>query len=216
MLKWLLSEPYFGLLHLLSMVLILTIFVKILIIGYMGFDNKTRKKSEIIFESLKNVIYFLIIIITLHISLHTNEEYTPSSEWKEIYTNKIDANVELNLVIRPIVEFKTKIKPNQPLGDLHNEIKTTTRGALIATKGQSSETKQIHLDSSNVIVKGTLNPNSKITKIEYRSVDGKRHAAFGKHGNKITSEYDGEIRITLESDSTEDENSKQIKNLFDE
>lgn len=143
MLKWLLSEPYFKLLHLLSMVLILTIFVKILIISYMGFDNKKRKTSEIIFESVKYVIYFLIIIITLHISLHTTEEYVPSSDWKEIYTNKIDANVELNLVIRPIVEFKTKLIPNQPLGDLYNQIKTTTHGTLIATKGQSS--LNIHL-----------------------------------------------------------------------
>lgn len=216
MLEWLLSKPYFGLLHLLSMVLILTIFVKILIIAYIGFNNKKRKKSKIVFESLKNVIYFLIIIITFHISLHTTEEYIPSSEWKEIYTNKIDANFELNLVIRPIVEFKTKITPNQPLGDLHNEIKTTTHGTLIATKGQSSETKQIHLDASNVIVNGTLNPNSKITKIEYRSIDGKRHTAFGKHGNKMRSEFDGEIRITIESDSIEDENSKQLKDLFGE
>lgn len=160
MLEWLLSEPYFSIAHFVSMILILTIIVKILIIGYMGFENKKRKKSEIVFESLKNVIYFLIIIITFHISLHTTEEYIPNSEWKEIYTNKINANVELNLVIKPIVEFKTKITPNQPLGDLHNEIKTTTRGTLIATKGQSSETKQIHLDASNVIVNDTLNPNS--------------------------------------------------------
>lgn len=177
---------------------------------------KKRKKSEIVFESLKNVIYFLIIIITFHISLHTTEEYIPSSEWKEIYTNEIDANVELNLVIRPIIEFKTKLTPNQPLEDLHNEIKTTTRGTLIATKGQNSETKQIHLDASNVIVNGTLNPNSKITKIEYRSVDGERHNAFDRHGNKMRSEFEGEIRITIESDSTEDENSKQLKNLFGE
>lgn len=216
MLESILSEPYFKLLHLLSMVLILTIFVKILIISYMGFDNKKRKTSEIIFESVKYVIYFLIIIITLHISLHTTEEYTPSSEWKEIYSNKIDANVELNLVIRPIIEFKTKLIPNQPLEELHNKIKTTTRGTLIATKGQSSEIKQIHLDSSNVIVNGTLNSNSKIIKIEYRSVDGKRNTTFGKHGNKMTSEYDGEIRITIDSDSTEEENSKQLKDLFGE
>lgn len=216
MLEWLLSEPYFSITHFVSMILILTIIVKILIIGYMGFDNKKRKKSEIVFESLKNVIYFLIIIITFHISLHTTEEYIPSSEWKEIYTNKIDANVELNLVIRPIVEFKTKITPNQSLGDLHNEIKTTTHGTLIATKSQSSETKKIHLDASNVIINSTLNSNSKITKIEYRSVDDKRYNAFGRHGNKMRSEFDGEIRITIDSDSTEEENSKQLKNLFDE
>lgn len=216
MLEWLLSEPYFSIAHFVSMILILTIIVKILIISYMGFDNKKRKKSEIVFESLKNVIYFLIIIITFHIFLHTTEEYTPSSDWKEIYTNKIDANVELNLVIRPIAEFKTKLTPNQPLGDLYNQIKTTTHGTLIATKGQSSETKQIHLDAPNVIVNGTLNPNSKITKIEYRSVDGKKHTAFGKHGNKMQSEFDGEIRITIDSDSTEEENSKQLKDLFGE
>lgn len=216
MLEWLLSEPYFSITHFVSMILILTIIVKILIIGYLGFDNKKRKKSEIVFESLKNVIYFLIIIITLHISLHTTEEYTPNSEWKEIYTNKIEANFELNLIIRPIVEFKTKLTPNQPLGDLYNQIKTTTHGTLIATKGQSSETKQIHLDASNVIVNGTLNSNSKITKIEYRSVDGKRYNAFGRHGNKMRSDFDGEIRITIDSDSTEEENSKQLKNLFGE
>lgn len=47
MLEWLLSEPYFSIAHFVSMILILTIIVKILIIGYMGFDNKKGRNQRL-------------------------------------------------------------------------------------------------------------------------------------------------------------------------
>ena len=85
---------------------------------------------------------------------------------------------------------------------------------MTATKGESKENKKIRLDKSNVIDSGSLSTTSKVTKIEYRPVTGKRNTAFGKYGDEMTPDIDGEVRVTIESN--EDENAKKLKALFGE
>lgn len=176
-------------------------------------ETKTRKRLEQFFMILPMVITLVLISIMLYIKSNTTEEYTRNSDWKVIYTNDIDAKIELHVEVGNLIGLKKRITAGEQI-KTHRILQTTRNGTLTATKGESKENKKIRLDKSNVIVSGSLSTTSKITKIEYRPVTGKRNTAFGKYGDEMTPDIDGEVRVTIESN--EDENAKKLKALFGE
>lgn len=176
-------------------------------------ETKTRKRLEQFFMILPMVITLVLINIMLYIKSNTTEEYTHNSDWKVIYTNDIDAKIELHVEVGNLIGLKKRITAGEQI-KTHRILQTTRNGTLTATKGESKENKKIRLDKSNVIVSGSLSTTSKITKIEYRPVTGKRNTAFGKYGDEMTPDIDGEVRVTIESN--EDENAKKLKALFGE
>lgn len=177
-------------------------------------ETKARKRLEQFFMILPMVISVGLIGLMLYIRHNTTEEYTHNSDWKVIYTNDIDAKIELHFEVDKLLGLKTQITAGTQLTNAHRILQTTRNGTLTATKGDSEENKKIHLNTSNVIVNGLLSSTSKITKVEYRPVTGKRNTAFGKYGDETEPDVDGEVRITIESN--EDENAKQLKALFGE
>lgn len=177
-------------------------------------ETKIRKRLEQFFMILPMVITLVLISIMFYIKSNTTEEYTHNSDWKVIYTNDIDAKVDLKLEVDNLLGLKKRITAGEQLKNTHRILQTTRNGILTATKGDSKENKKIRLDKSNVIVSGSLSSTSKITKIEYRPVTGKRNTAFGKYGDEMTPDIDGEVRVTIESN--EDENAKKLKALFGE
>ena len=150
----------------------------------------------------------------IYIKRNTTEEYTHNSGWKVIYTNDIDAKIELHVEVDNLLGLKKRITAGEQLKNTHRILQTTRNGTLTATKGDSKENKKIRLGKSNVIVSGSLSSTSKITKIEYRPVTGKRNTAFDKYGDEMTPDIDGEVRVTIESN--EDENAKKLKALLGE
>lgn len=176
-------------------------------------ETKTRKRLEQFFMILPMVITLVLISIMLYIKSNTTEEYTHNSDWKVIYTNDIDAKIELHVEVGNLIGLKKRITAGEQI-KTHRILQTTRNGTLTATKGESKENKKIRLDKSNVIVSGSLSTTSKITKIEYRPVTGKRNTAFGKYGDEMTPDIDGEVRVTIESN--EDENAQKLKALFGE
>jgi hypothetical protein len=177
-------------------------------------ETKTRKRLEQFFMILPMVITLVLISIMIYIKSNTTEEYTHNSDWKVIYTNDIDAKIELHVEVDNLLGLKKRITAGEQLKNTHRILQTTRNGILTATKGDSKENKKIRLDKSNVIVSGSLSSTSKITKIEYRPVTGKRNTAFDKYGDEMTPDIDGEVRVTIESN--EDENAKKLKALFGE
>lgn len=177
-------------------------------------ETKTRKRLEQFFMILPMVITLVLISIMIYIKSNTTEEYTHNSGWKVIYTNDIDAKIELHVQVDNLLGLKKRITAGEQLKNTHRILQTTRNGTLTATKGDSKENKKIRLDKSNVIVSGSLSSTSKITKIEYRPVTGKRNTAFDKYGDEMTPDIDGEVRVTIESN--EDENAKKLKALFGE
>lgn len=177
-------------------------------------ETKTRKRLEQFFMILPMVITLVLISIMFYIKSNTTEEYTHNSDWKVIYTNDIDAKIELHVEVDNLLGLKKRITAGEQLKNTHRILQTTRNGILTATKGDSKENKKIRLDKSNVIVSGSLSSTSKITKIEYRPITGKRNTAFGKYGDETEPDVDGEVRITIESN--ENENAKQLKALFGE
>lgn len=179
-------------------------------------EGKTKilERLEILFIILPIVVSITLVSIMLYIKSNTTEEYNHNSDWKVIYTNNIDAKIELHFEVDKLLGFKTQITAGTQLTNAHRILQTTRNGTLTATKGDSQENKKIHLNTSNVIVNGPLSSTSKITKVEYRPVKGKRNTAFGKYGDETEPDVDGKVRITIESN--ENENAKQLKALFEE
>lgn len=177
------------------------------------------------------MVPILILGTSLYIKSQISIEYVHDSEWKVIYTNDIDAKVKISLErdknllnifddVEKYLKLPLEVVAEEEMRNMHEYITNTAKGELTASKGNSEETKKIHLDKSNVITTksnvittGPLNNTSKITKVEYQPITGKRNTAFGHYGETEQADVDGEIRITIE---TNDENTKQLKALFGE
>lgn len=179
-------------------------------------DSKLEKRIENTLITLSIIVPILILGTSLYIKSQTRVEYAHDSEWKVIYTNDIDAKVKISLESdKNFMNLKLPLEvvAGEEMRNMHEYITNTAKGELTASKGNSEETKKIHLDKSNVITTGPLNNTSKITKVEYQPITGKRNTAFGHYGETEQADVDGEIRITIE---TNDENTKQLKALFGE
>lgn len=179
-------------------------------------DSKLEKRIENALVALLIMVPIIILGTSLYIKSQTRVEYVHDSEWKVIYTNDIDAKVKISLESDKNfmnLRLPHDVVAGEEMRNMHEYITNTAKGALTASKGNSEETKKIHLDKSNVITTGPLNNTSKITKVEYQPITGKRNTAFGHYGETEKADVDGEIRITIE---TNDENTKQLKALFGE
>ena len=179
-------------------------------------DSKLEKRIENALVALTFVIPIIIFSISIFIYSEKTVEYVHDNEWKVIYTNDIDAKVKISLERdKNLLNIKLPLQvvAGEEMRNMYEYITNTAKGELTASKGNSEETKKIYLDKSNVITTGPLSNTSKITKVEYRPITGKRNTAFGHYGKPENADVDGEIRITIE---TNDENTKQLKALFGE
>ena len=129
------------------------------------------------------------------------------SDWKQIYTN--DENLELTLELNG-----NSFKVGSELGESYTKLNFSyfDDGKVIATDASGfKEIRSIRLKAENVKDNGELSSKSKITKVEYRPVKGRVKTALGLTGPEEKVEYDGELRITVESH----EKSDELKKLFD-
>lgn len=156
-------------------------------------DSKTKKRIENALLALSIMVPILILGTSLYIKSQISIEYVHDSEWKVIYTNDIDAKVKIsferdkNLLnifddVEKDLKLPLQVVAGEEMRNMYEYITNTTKGELTASKGNSEETKKIHLDKSNVITTGPLNNTSKITKVEYQPITGKRNTAFGHYG----------------------------------
>lgn len=179
-------------------------------------NSKLEKRIENALVALTFVIPIIIFSIAIYIYSEKTDEYVHDSEWKVIYTNDIDAKVKISLESDKnfmTIKLPIKVVAGEEMRNKHEYMTNTAKGELTASKGNSEETKKIYLDKSNIITTAPLSNTSKITKVEYRPITGKRNTAFGHYGETEQADVDGEIRITIE---TNDENTKQLKALFGE
>ena len=179
-------------------------------------DEKNSKISEFIngFCAIAlSVAPLIIIIMALTIKFETQIEYTSNSEWKEIYTNNINAEIILNLKTDEgyLISNATGRKL---IGNNYKDYNTNSNmnGTILAKNGDLEETKTIHVNKSDIIYDGELTPNSKITKIEYRPAEQMYKTVFGYNGKPYNSDKDGLVRITISDDNSPERTA--LKNLF--
>ena len=138
-------------------------------------------------------------------------------QWKQIYTNDIDAKVTLE----PAGFFvngnrHTVVEAGQALGENAHlfEVGKSNRPNqinynIVAKTDKETVTKRVEL--SNVIVDGEITKTSKIVKIEYRPYKGYYQKLGSATGDMIPAlEGSAEIRVTIQNSA----NSK-LNDLFD-
>lgn len=153
-----------------------------------------------------------IIFGTIFFASQITTEYTSDSEWKEVYTNEIDADVTINLETNNGHRIY-EATGGKPLGDDYKNLNTYMNGTIVATKGELQETKKIHIDKNDIIHENELTPTSKITKIEYKPVTKMYPTVFGYRGDAEKSDKDGIVRITISDDKSPER--KELKSLFE-
>ena len=128
-------------------------------------------------------------------------------EWKQVYTNNENAQIELKFDLDSL--FSTKTTAINPENNIENETlisnlkKYDYYGEIIAKNNDFTEKRRFKLDKSNFIIEENESSNYsskfKITKVEYRKVKLKQ-LKFDLIGYKEETKnfsYDGEIRITI-------------------
>lgn len=172
--------------------------------------------KETIFDKI--LIYsFLVLTIVPIVSLPIYLSATPrpvsSSEWVEIYQNDLGATVQLEF--NDYKEYYHSAFAGTHDENLKSLSETAARNKavrnikLTVKKDYEEIQKNVVLDKDNLIQKYDDLNNVKISKVEYRKIDGLSRVLFGVYGSPQKFDEIGEIRITLES--SED---KELQKVF--
>ena len=142
-----------------------------------------------------SLIIFPITPLIIDSNATTETKY---SDWKEIYTNEINADVKLDILgsTSDLIAGKS-INTNPKYLDLN------TKAKLIVQKDDTTITKDIKLNKDSFIKNDNITENSKIIKVEYRTIEGYTKSAFSQTGDFIELKDTGEVRITIEPSDDE-------------
>ena len=138
-----------------------------------------------------------------------------NAPWKTIYKNDLNANIRIDYKDSDDSSEKYTLetgKTTQNIQKFQSELKETdvfSDVQLTVKKGEDSLTKNVMLENKNFITKNVDLENARIVKIEYRPLNGQTRKVFGTLGKTKSTNKDGEIRITFESNT-----NKQLENLF--
>lgn len=186
-----------GIISGLSAFMILAIITFILM--YLDLDTTSNITMILAFISL---IIFPITPLIIDSNATTEVKY---SDWKEIYTNEINADVKLDILgsTSDLIAGKS-INTNPKYLDLNKKAK------LIVQKDDTKITKDVKLNKDSFIKNDNITENSKIVKVEYRTIEGYTKSAFRQTGDFIELKDKGEVRITIEPS----DNEKKLKELL--
>lgn len=173
-----------------------------------NFHSKITNKLNVILMGVffTSVILFMLALVN---PLNSYIYYKPHSnaQWATIYTNDIGADVVINTEdTTPTLNGGGTLK--RDVNRSHLVENKTTNATVTIQKGDESVTRNVLIGD----VIGESNQNSKITKIEYRPIDGynatiDNHQSWELH--KLT-DY-GEVRITFEPTKP----SSELTKLYD-
>lgn len=171
-------------------------------------DSNRSNRTFLSFLSLALVSAFGGFALIMYFSSQIEFAVTYDGEWKQIYTNSdnLDISIDLNRGY--------SVKAGSDLGDDYSKLKFIefVDGTITAVDANGSkETRTFRLNEKDLIKNGELASNSKITKIEYRPVKGIHKTAFGISSKDETAPYEGEIKLTIDTQ----EKSDELKKLFD-
>lgn len=140
-------------------------------------------------------IIVAIALITISVNSTTENKY---GNWKEIYTNELNADVKLKST-RGFLELTA----GQPINTDPEKLNENWYAKLTIQKDNVTVTRQVTVNKDSFITNGEITKNSKIVKIEYINIEGYTKSAFGQTGNFIELKDHGEVRITIEPSEDE-------------
>ena len=192
----------------------------ILILNILAECNSSGADSEFEIKfHIRIYVYLLLSLIFVITSCFISTNYESENDWKTVYTNEIDANVEISFqtsILEDIFfrreehHYKETINPESEIDYKTYILNKSRYGTLKVKKDSATEPREIYFDKDNL--KGELTKQSKITKIEYRNITSLRRTLFGFKGKpQQTSKLDGEVRITID----ENPQRQELKDLLD-
>ena len=155
-----------------------------------------------------------LVLGVVFFSIHIVAPRRPVSnnEWVEIYQNDLGAKVELDFQdYKEYYHFALAGTHDESLKSLSETAarNKAVRNIKLTVKTKYEEIqKVVVLDKNNIIQNYDDLNNVKISKLEYRKIDGLALEYFGIYGSPQATDEIGEIRITLES--SEDQELRKV------
>lgn len=204
MIKYFLSEKRINKIFIIFQTLVIIAVITPLIITWF-YENLTSELNNILLSAA--IFAFLLELIGLKFLSLITETFIYNTNWKQIYTNDINANVKIETKssYNTIVAGKKLDYKYEFFMYYNNQAK------IVIEKDNVSYSKKVNINLKDIIINGELNENSKITKIEYRNIQGIQKYLFGHEGPIEKTDIDGELRITID----EDPRQKELKQLFE-
>ena len=210
MTEWLLSDNGYPIL--LALLLIGAAFPLIALSAYIiTIDEDSPGLLSVIITAISTT---LSILLCLFIGFSVEFENISNESWKQIYTNNIEAKVKIDIKNYDLIlKGKDQLVAGENIDkSQYKALKSNNDIHIIVEKNGTSYSKNVEINTNDIISDSELNLNSKITKIEYKNIQGHQRSLFGHKGPIEKDNIDGQIRITLEQDSTE----KELKQMFEQ
>lgn len=189
--------------------IILAIALLPLVIAYFYQRFTLSFEAKPIFVGITLAFVFAIVGASLLASV--NKTSIQDENWKQIYTNDNDTKV----IITNSSQYGIRVHNDLIAGDkLSADYKLFTvpsKADIKIKKDYVSYSKKVRIEKDNIVINGDLNEDSKITKIEYKNIQGYQRSLFGYKGPIEKDEVEGELRITIEQDSKQ----KELKQMFE-
>ena len=207
LIHYILSQPN---LFIMGMALTFAVFIilglitfALMYIGDMLQSEILEKSSDI--TTILALISLIILPITLIIVDSNSPKETKYGDWKEIYTNDLNANVKLRSRTGSL-----QLTAGESINTNPENLDKEWITKLTIQKDDTKLERKVNLNKDSFIKNGTITKNSKIVKVEYRTIEGYTKSAFGQTGNFIKLKDTGEVRITIEPS----DNEKKLKELL--
>ena len=180
MINWLVTNMHFAFI----LIILLLIFF---VISFVSSHDPSKPLTTLI-SGIAFIITFIVMIVTATLTKIVPES---SHSWTQIYTNSANASVMIDY------GDNHKIIAGDILGThgkdyLHN--KSDESATVIVKNGEDESQRKVIVNR----IDSYVSENSAITKIEYRPTPTFHYQLFGINGHSQTSNFDGEIRITIE------------------
>ena len=210
MLKWLLTGG-----HLTLIIALLFIFSAVasyylfLFVRHYGQEHEFVKENKFKFLSIFTTTFVLFVLMMTAL-IFTKHENQYDGEWKTFQSS--NDKIELKITIKEEMNAKAEnidLDVDAELGEKATLLKNNKEyaGKIEAVLDGKKATRSVELKS----IGGKLLPDSKISKVEYRKVIGYQANLFGLVGYVEPSEYDGELRLTIEQSG-----EPELKEVFEE
>ena len=197
MLKWLLTGGHLGLIvALLLMVSLAISYYTLLFVHHYTYEHPFVKENKFVILAIY-ASSFVLFVLMMTVLIFTKQENQYDGDWKVVQAN--DEKINLKITIKEEKNAKAEnidLDFNTELGGKATLLKNNKEyaGKIEAYMNGKQEIRSVELKSIN----GKLLPNSKISKVEYRKLIGYQQNLFGLVGYIEPSEYDGELRLTVE------------------
>lgn len=184
--------------------LITTLMTCIYMINNRGF--MTEGVKQLCMTSI--VISLSLFLVGIIFNANIKYEKVYASDWKQIYSNEAKADITIDTFFD--LHFKAGEATAVSLKELERQLYLNATITATGASG-SKESRTVTLAQEGISTTGEVDKTSKIVKVEYRPIEGKRKSAFGLQSSLYKAKTDGELRITVQGH----EKSDELKKLFD-